>query len=177
MNDLKPTHQKLVAEIVLLRLFSLFENAISSISLKLTCGANYADGTPPLLTIRARSAVSARNLLQQHGRVRTRHELKWTKASEIKENLRHVIDPNDNIIIVVDRNGSLIDELRRVRNRIAHNNEQSRRNYREIVRRHYGAVLNHITPGVLLLTPRISPSLLEQYIIKQRIVMKDAVKA
>jgi len=177
LSTLQPIHQKLVAEIVLLRLFSLFENTISSICLKLVCGASYVDGTSPNLLLRARSVQNARALFQTHGRTRPRHDLKWSKAGEIKENLRYVINASDNVVAVVDRNGVLVDELRRVRNRIAHNNPQSRRNYREVVRRHYGAFLNHVTPGMLLLTQRLTPSLLEQYIRQQRIVVKDAVKA
>lgn len=177
LGNLDPAHQKLVAEIVLLRLFSLFENFISSVCIKLVCGASYADGTSPNLIIGAHSSQSARQLLKTYGRTRHRYTLTWSKASEIKENLKYVIDANDNVVNVVDRNGVIIDEVRRVRNRIAHNNEQSRRFYREIVRRHYGGYLNHITPGTLLLTPRIVPLLLEQYIKKQRIVIKDVVKA
>lgn len=170
-------HQKLVAEIVLLRLFSLFENLISSISLKLTSGATYADGSAPALLAQARSSQSARTLLQTHGRAKPRHQLNWSKASEIKTNLQHVININDNVVAVVDRNGVLIDELRRVRNRIAHNNTQSRKQYRDVVRRHYGAYVNNVTPGMLLLTQRMQPSLLEQYIKQQRIMVKDIVKA
>jgi hypothetical protein len=133
LNTLQAAHQKLVAEIVLLRLFSLFENAISSICLKLACGAKYVDCTEPRLLVRSRSVQNARTLCQTHGRRRPRYELKWSKCSEIKNNVSHLIDPNDNIIVVMDRNGSLIDELRRVRNRIAHNNAQSRRSYGDVV--------------------------------------------
>ena len=85
--------------------------------------------------------------------------------------------PMITLITVVDRNSSLIDELRRVRNRIAHNNAQSRTNYRDVVRRHYGAFLNHVTPGMLLLSSRKKPTLIEQYIKKQRIFVKDIIKA
>lgn len=177
LSGLSALHQKLVAEIVLLRLFSLFENLITSVSLKLISGASYADGTVPVLLVRAGSSQSARVLLQNHGRARPRHQLIWSKATEIKVNLFHVIDHNDNLMTVIDRHGVLIDELRRVRNRIAHNNAQSRRNYRDVVRRYYGAYMNNVTPGMLLLTPRVQPSLLEQYIRRQRILAKDIVKA
>jgi hypothetical protein len=177
LNNIEPVHQKLVAEIVLLRLFDLFENLVSSISTKLVCGATYGDGTAPILLARARSNQRARTLFQMHGRARPRHQLTWSKASEIKENVRYLIDQHDNFVNVVDRNGALIDELRRVRNRIAHNNASSRRNYREVVRRHYGAYMNHVTPGILLLTPRIQPILIEQYIKGQRIMARDLVRA
>jgi hypothetical protein len=176
LNQLPATHQKLVAEIVLLRLFSLFENLVSSISTKLACGARYADGSSPALLVTCDSVRNARYNFQNHARTSQR-ELKWSKASDIKENVRYVIDPADNFIRVVNGHGTLIDEIRRVRNRIAHNNARSRSNYRLVVRRHYGAYLNHVTPGMLLLTPRISPCLLDQYIRKERILVKDLIRA
>lgn len=176
LGSLSALHQKLVAEIVLLRLFSLFENLITSVSLKLISGARYADGTVPVLLARTRSLQGARVLLERHGRARPR-QLIWSKAGEIRDNLRHVMDQNDNLMTVVDRNGAFIDELRRVRNRIAHNNAQSRKNYRNVVMRHYGAYINNVTPGVLLLTPRLKPSLLEQYIRRERILARDILKA
>jgi len=177
LSNLPPVHQKLVAEIVLMRLFDLFQNLVSSVSEKLVSGASFIDGTSPALLTSARSAQGARNLFQMHGRPRARQQLRWSKASDIKENVKYVIDSNDNFINVIDRNGSFIDEVRRVRNRIAHNNALSRRKYREVVRRHYGAYLNRVTPGVILLTTRLRPCLLDQYIRKARIFAKDLVKA
>ncbi|MFA6187391.1 MAG: hypothetical protein WC770_09330 [Phycisphaerae bacterium] len=176
LSGLSPIHQKLVAEIVLLRLFSLFENLIRSVTLKLLCRAVYIDGSIPMLLTSARSSQNAFTLLKTYGRNKN-HQPLWSKATDIKENLRYVINHADNIIIVVDRNSVMIDELRRVRNRIAHNNAGSRKDYRHVVRKHYGAFMNHVTPGKLLLTQRIQPPLLEQYIRQERILVKDIVKA
>jgi hypothetical protein len=176
LSSLPPMHQKLVAEIVLLRLFSLFENLIASVMLKLACGATYVDGSNPTLLVRARFSQNALTLFKTLGWKKQR-QLQWSTATEIKKNIKYVIDPSDNAVTIVDRNGVLIDELRRVRNRIAHNNVQSRMQYRNVVRIHYGAFMNHITPGMLLLTPRIRPPLLEQYIRQERILVKDIVKA
>ena len=178
LTKLSAVHQKLVAEIIILRLFDLFENLVSSVSAKLACGARYVDGTrPTLLVNRARSLQGAKTLFQTHGRQRPRSQLKWSIASDIRRNIVHVIDPQDNVVTVVDRSNSFIDELRRVRNRIAHNNAQSRKQYREIVRGHYGAYLNNVTPGVLLLSSRTQPLLIEQYIRQQRIIGRGVVKA
>ena len=177
LESLSAHHQKLVAEIALLRLFSLFENLVASTCAKVASGAKYLDGTAPFLRVSAaRSRQNALALFRTHGRSNPRSQLRWTKASEIKKNVRFVIDCTDNMVRVIDQNGSLIDEIRRVRNRVAHNNSRSRENYRQVVRKHYGAYLNHVTPGMLLLAPRISPCLLVQYISKTRIVAKDIVK-
>ncbi len=177
LGNLEVVHQKLVAEIVLLRLFSLFENFVSSLAAKIACGSTYVDGTTPVLLFRASSMKAAKTSFQTHGRTRPKYQLQWSKASEIKENVINVIDQGDNLVTVVDRNGTLIDELRRVRNKIAHNNAQSRSKYREIVKRHYGAYMNHVTPGMLLLAPRFQPPLIEQYIRQTRIMVKDMARA
>jgi len=177
LKDLPPTHQKLVAEIVLLRLFSLFENLVSSVSIKLVCGASYVNGSSPVLLKRVRYAKDAIRLFVTHGRPRPRYQLIWTKAKDIKDNVKYAIDITDNYMTVVDRNATFIDKMRRIRNRIAHNNTASRNKYREVVKQQYGAYLNHVTPGTLLLTPRFIPCLLEQYIRESRILAKDLVRA
>lgn len=176
LNNLSPVHQKLVAEIILLRLFDLFENFGASVATKLACGAPYVDGVAPVLLHRARSRQAAVRLFQLYGR-RSQRNLRWSSVKDINANITRVIDRNDNFIGVIGRYGLLISELRCVRNRIAHNNSKSRKKYREVVRRHYGAYMNHVSPGTLLLTSRISPILIEQYIRKGRIVARESVKA
>jgi len=176
LQGLDPKLQKVVAEIVHLRLYNLFENLISAIAAKLAAGASFLDGSSPQIVARARSVQGARTLFITHGRTKPKYQLRWSKASYIKDNVKHVISATDNYVLIVDRYGSFIDEIRRVRNRIAHNNSQSRFKYRHIVRRHYGAYMNHISPGTLLLSQRKSPCLLDQYIMKSRILAKDLVK-
>lgn len=168
-------HQKLVAEIILLRLFYLLENAIVSICIKIACGANYLDGSTPILLKKAPSSQSAISLFKTHGRSNKRN-LIWTKGGEIKENIKYIIDPSDNLFYIINNYSSILAEIKYVRNRIAHNNKTSRNNYKSVVRRHYGAYLNHITPGNLLLTRRKTPNLLNQYITATRIFIKDLTK-
>ena len=129
LNNLSAFYQKLVAEIILLRLFSLLENAISSICIKIACGANYLDGTNPILLNRASSFQSAIFLFRNYSRARVRNNLNWAIGREIKENIKYIIDPIDNLFSTIDNFSSIITEIRYVRNRIAHNNIISRNNY------------------------------------------------
>ena len=177
LGSLPPKYRKLVAEIVVLRLFYLLENAITSITIKLICGASYADGSSPSVLVSSPNKVSAINNMMHHGRTRPRYNLKWSQVSEIKKNLKHLLNLSDHFVTVLDNHASFIDELRRVRNRIAHNNRQSRQKYRDVVRRHYGAFINSATPGVLLLSTKNSPPLISQYLQKSRILIKQAIKA
>jgi len=177
LSRLEPAVQKLVAEIIHLRLFSMFENLVSVVPAKLVAGAQFLDGSAPTLMARAKSTKGAEGLFHTHGRNTTKCQLRWSRASDIKDNVKYVIAATDNFVATVDQSGTLIDEVRRVRNRIAHNNSTSRTYYREVVKRHYGAYLNHVTPGTLLLTPRLSPCLLDQYIRRLRVFAKYLVRA
>lgn len=174
---LPSNYRRLVAEIVLLRCFYLLENTIESIASKLPCGAAYLDGSAPQLLVTARSSADAITKMRTLGRRNNLSYLKWTTVKGIKRNIKNVIDGNDNLVRVVDNNTLFIEELRKVRNRIAHNNSKARREFQQIVQRHYGARLNSITPGtLLLLSTRMRPSLIYQYLLGSRILVDQLVK-
>ena len=175
LGALKPSHQKLVAEIITIRLLDIFQNFVATVARKLVAGAVYLDGSRPILLISARSVRSAQTLFMSHGRGSS-STTRWTRASYIADAVRHVINASDHYLTVIRSNGAVINEVRKIRNRIAHNNANSRQEYQGVVKTYYGANLNNITPGILLLTDRLTPPLLEQQIIKMRIVMKDLVK-
>ena len=57
--------QKLLAELVMLRLFDEFQEAIEGVALRLACGTPYVDGTAPvLLTAPATSTSGARQMYE-----------------------------------------------------------------------------------------------------------------
>lgn len=174
-GGIEATFQKLIAEIALLRMFYLLEMTFRAIACKVLCGGVYLDGSSALVLRRCATSAKAVSEMQRYSRERPR-DLRWTKTSDIKENLRHLIDPSDHLIRVFDQHGSFIDEVRRVRNRIAHNNPKARADFRVVVRRHYGAELNSVTPGALLLSTRRAPPLMEQYLLKSRILVKELVR-
>lgn len=175
-TSLNPKLRKLMAEIVMLRSFYLLENIIRSLSVKIACGASYVDGTRPALLQKSSNEAAALHSMKNLGRTKQKWNLKWTTVSEIKDNLKYTLGLTEHFIIVLDRNGTLIDEMRRVRNRIAHNNNKSRTDFQIIVRRHYGAFLNSITPGILLITPRNNPPMIRQYLATSKILIKQLIK-
>lgn len=176
LDPLPPKYQKLVAEIVMLRLFYILENTFASLTMKILSGATYLDGTPASVLFASKNSQAAEYNMKTHGRKKAVGFLKWTKVSYIKDNVRYLVPAGEHFIVELDHHGVLIEEMRRVRNRIAHNNPGSRSNYREIVQKHYGAYLNSITPGMLLLSPNFSPPLLSQYLSKSKILIKSMIK-
>jgi len=177
ISPLPPKYRKFIAEITLLRAFSVCEDTLLLVACKLVCGAPYCDGSKATLLSRARSADDAEDKMRNFGRGKARWNLCWTRATEIKENLRYLVDSKDHFMTVIDQNGTFVDEFRRVRNRIAHNNPNSRKAFSVVVRRYYGAHLNNISPGTLLLSDRRSPVLIDQYLTKCRLLMKHLLKA
>ena len=160
----------------MIRLFDEFQDALAGIALRLACGAPYADGsTPQLLTSAARSTGGARALYEQHSRPKTKN-MKWSKVKFINETTRYVLDANNPFLTVCSANALVISEMLAVRNRIAHKNTDSRKAFETVVVRHYGAALNNVSPGLLLLSPRFAPTMLEQYIASCRVILKNATR-
>jgi hypothetical protein len=169
--------QKLLAELVMLRLFDEFQEAIAGVALRLACGTLYADGTSPsLLTAPARSTAGARHMYETIGRARP-VRVRWSKATFINDATRYVLDPSNTFTTVCNANALIISEMQAVRNRIAHANTNSRAAFAIVVQRRYGAKLNQVSPGMLLLSPRFSPTLLEQYLGACRAIAKGCAKA
>lgn len=176
LTPLAPHYRKMTAEVVMLRLFSLLEETIATSSAKICCGTVYLDGAPPILKVRCASISDALDKMRTHGRPK-RRQLKWTKAKDIKENPSFIVDPTDGLSAVVDRHGTIIDEMRRVRNHIAHNTRSTRQEFNVVVRRRYGADVNAITAGIMLLSAKHSPSLTETYIITAKVIIKELLRA
>ncbi|MFC2078446.1 hypothetical protein ACFLSZ_00535 [Candidatus Bipolaricaulota bacterium] len=169
--------QKLVAEIVMLRLFDILSEHLRRITCKVACGGMYLDGTAPSLLHRSTSMAGAEKAMRTHGRGSKLHNhLRWSASKYIKENSVFVIDRRDHLIVTLDSHHMLIDEMRRVRNRIAHNNQGSRKAYSQVIRRRYGAKVRGVRPGVLLLSTRWSPVPLEEYLRSTRVLVRALVK-
>lgn len=169
--------QRLVAELVMMRMFDELMESIAGAAYRLACGAPYDDGTAPiLLTPPATSTTNAKLLFENVNRNKPKF-VKWSRAAYINATTKHVLDPNDSFSTSCSRHGGILEEMQGVRNRIAHRNGNARTSFAKVVKRRYGADLNHITPGVLLLSPRFQPVLINQYLTSARVIAKDCIKA
>ena len=178
IDTLPAGHRKLVAEIVMIRLFLLLENNIASICAKLICGVDYLDGSTPVRLINVASIPSARSAMLTFGRKKQKSWLSWTRSRDIKDNLKFTMDSTDPVFTTVDKYGQLLSEMRHVRNRIAHKNRNTQENFRKVIRQHYGGVKQGVSPGVLLLTEALGPQRpMDRYIASCRILIKDLVRA
>ena len=175
LYPLPPKYQKIVAEILMIRLFDLYQFHVKRIVCKVLCGCEYLDGKRPSLLHQSRSLSGAEKDMKSIGRG-TNVTLRWSKVSYIKKNVFPLIDPNDHLLTTLDRYGNLIDEMRKVRNRIAHKNRKSQTGYADVLRRRYGARVFGVPPGTFLLSPRWKPTVMEEVLISTRILVRDLVK-
>ena len=172
-------HRKIIAEMAVIRLFLLTEHTLASCCLKLLCGTNYLDGTLPKTAVQASSISNAARLVRSHGRQkRIRGVMAWGNMSNIQHYLRYTFDSGDPIFLAVASHTPRLDEIRYIRNHIAHSNDSTRRSFRGVVRSHYGGLRRGVTPGVLLLTEAFgTPTPLQKYTSFLRVFIKDVVRA
>lgn len=177
LPGLEPALQKALAELLLIRLFDDFQEALSGIAYRLACGTPYLDGTSPhLLTPAARSTRGARVLFETHERPRHQN-VKWSRTNFIKNTTKHVLDSGDSFIRACDAHSLKISEMQAVRNRIAHRNASTRDAFDVVLRRYYGGAPTGVSPGLLLLTSRATPTPIHAYLIVTRVIAKDCARA
>lgn len=175
-QDLDGKYQHYISEMIMLRLFAIFEEGISEIACKIAAGAAYLNSNTASLSINARSCADARLLFLNHNRGRPKSNLKWTKASYIKESVEHVIPATEFFSINIDIHGTLINDMRVTRNVLAHRTSSAKRDFRQLVRRVYGAHLN-LTPGAFLASrKRQTPANIDKYLSSTKIILNDVCK-
>ena len=170
---LEAKYQYFVAEVIMLRLFSILEQSIAEIAYKIVAGASYLNGNSPILLTSARNVAGAKTLLLTYGRRKPVQNLKFTKSKFIRDSVRYVINASDAFVVKSQWHGARIDEMRKVRNHLAHRNTSTRKEYNKVVRSIYGANLRIQTGPFLVSTKRRVPANIDRYIGEVRIIMHD----
>jgi hypothetical protein len=173
MDDVEIKFQYFISELIMIRLFAILESSIAEIAYKLATGAKYVNGNTPMLLVSPCASIkTAKHIMRTENRGRT-VDLKWSKASYIKESIKYVLDDTDYFARNIDRYGTIISEMSKVRNFITHKNTNSRTEYKSIIRHKYGANLKLQVGAFLLSTKRRPIPNLETYIQASRILLND----
>jgi hypothetical protein len=176
-STIETAHRRVIAEIIHLRLAILMENHLKVIFGKICCAAPYLDGTIPLLQgIGHRSIAAAFTSMKSLKRTKE-FNTTWNDGPSIRKGVEHLVDPTDHCIRTMLNYGAFLTDVRYVRNHIAHRNDGTRRNFRTLLRRYYGAVPHGVTSGVFLLSERISrPPVIVVHIRTARVLIRELVK-
>lgn len=169
-------YQYMISEVLMLRLFSILEFTMSEVALKLSCGASYQNGTNPIVLKSCKSVQDAHSNMLSYNRTKPLIYLQWTKASFVKESIKHVLDIRDKFYSNVAIYGSLINEMRIVRNHIAHRSNSTKKEYKTLLIRLYGGNPK-LTVGAFLTSTNRNPlPNLDRYIASIRIILNDITK-
>jgi hypothetical protein len=179
-RTLDVTSQRLVGELAILYLAISIEQTLEEVCLKICCGANYIDGSSPILITRCRSVDDAHLQLRTFGRPARNglRYMKWLNPSDINKNIRFVIDSNDHIFNKLSVYTGVLNRIRVVRNHVAHRNKSTLDQYRLVVRQFYGPVSKAMAPGAFLMSERRSnPSQINTALVEARVMIKEMVRS
>lgn len=173
MTSLDAKQQYLIGEVVMLRLFSIFEVTVSDVALKLACGARYRNGNIPIVLTSCRSVSDAHSKMLNYNRRRPLRYLKWTGVNYINNSILYVLNNSDSFYVNVNHHSLLINEMRVVRNHIAHRTRSTQQQFNSELMRLYGANPRLSMGAFLLATNRQPLANINKYIQATKIIMND----
>lgn len=172
-RSLPPNMQGFVAEVLMLRLFSILETAVRETALRVACGASYRNNYPSNPIIICSSINNAIIQFKTCNRRRSLLHLKFTNVSQTNESVRYIISRTEPFYVNLNRYSLEFDEMRKVRNHIAHRYKNTYVEYKQLIISRYGAFIN-LKPGVFLIsTKRQTRSIIDEYIIKTKVIISD----
>lgn len=175
-KSLQPQFQGFVAEILLLRLFGILEKAVNDISCRVACCATYINGVMPSPTIVARSLDDAMNLFKTFNRTRANSHLKFTNVGFTNDAIKEVIPSSEPFRQNLGHYSNEFDDMRRVRNHIAHRTSDTYAKYKQVLTRRYGSNLRIKTSVFLVSNNRERIPMIDQYFTIVKLMINDMAK-
>lgn len=180
-SDLDLEYRKLIAETLLLRLFYELDGCVEEVILKLVRGCAYLDGSHPKLIC---APFKSKDAARQHILKKSKsYYLEWTTIGKINKNLNGILDPADHFITTRTVYNGIYEDMRNVRNHVAHNTSSTKQRFSPVVQRIYSSTAG-ISAAKFLLSPRVAvagytgkENILEQYIRWTKVFVKVLIKA
>lgn len=172
-KSLDSKYQYMIGEVMMLRLFSVLEHSISDTALKLACNASYRNGNFPTVLLSCSSKNDAYGQMLSYNRTTPLRYLQWTKADLVKKSIKKVLDLNDSFYINIRNNSAILNEMRIVRNHIAHRASNTYTEFKSVIRSLYGANPKISIGAFLTSTKRHSRPNIERYVMSTKIIIND----
>lgn len=173
-KSLSAEMQGFVAEMLMLRLFSILETCVRDVSIKVACGTPYKNGINSNPTIKCKSINDAIEKFKNEGRGgKSIQNLHFTNVKQTNASIKYVINDSEPFRVKLSRFGPVYEEMRCVRNHIAHRTQSTYSAYKNIVKLRYGANLKINTSSFLISTKRGGLARIDEYIRTIRILIND----
>lgn len=175
-KHLPPEMYGFVAEMLMLRVFSILENCVKDVSARVACGVPYRNGVVSSPTIKCKSIQDALNRFKSEGRSKSLLYLKFTNVSGTNESIKYIINSSEPFRTKLSKYGVQFDEMRKVRNHIAHRYKNTYVEYKNVIMSRYSANLK-LKPSVFLTsTKRQSRAIIDEYLITVKVMIDDITK-
>lgn len=165
--------QGFVAEMLMLRLFSILETCVRDVSIKVACGTPYKNGINSNPTIKCKSVNDAIEKFKKEGRRKPLRYLQFANVSQTNDSIKYVINSTEPFRVKLSGYGPIYEEMRCVRNHIAHRTKSTYDDYRKIVKQRYGANLRIKPSSFLISTKRDGVVKIDDYIRTIRILINE----
>ena len=155
--------QGFVAEILMLRLFGILETCIREVSIRIACGVPYRNGIASHPIVLCTSKAEAIEKFHTEGRRKRTSYLHFSNVSNISDAIKYVIDASEPLRSKLSHYGNEYEEMRKIRNHIAHHTQSTLSDYKQVIRTRYGANLKIKPEAFLISTKREPRALIETY--------------
>ncbi len=172
-KTLEAKYQHMISEVIMLRLFSILEHSISEFAFKFACGALYRNGNTPLVHRLCISMQDANTQMLSLGRKNPLPYHRWTKDSLIQKSIQNVLDISDSYFRQIQIHSNAINEMRIVRNHIAHKSANTKREFYSLLTTLYGGNPRMTAGAFLTSTTRHSRANIDKYIISLNVILND----
>lgn len=150
----------LIVELSFLKLYLAWEQFLEETFTRFMCGSITASGYSPNRFVQPPTLKHAYSMVLEG-----KSFVDWTKISNIIRRARMFFEEGEPYVTAVGSASSELEEMRRIRNRIAHRSEHSVRLFKEVVRQRIGSIPKGMRPGrfLLYIDPNTNQSFLEEY--------------
>ena len=151
----------LISELVFLKIFISWETFLEQTFIRYMCGGVTSSGYYPDRYVKPKKIDHAMNILLQN-----KEYLDWTRWNEVKTWAKNFFKNGEPYEPAILGSEVKLNEMKTIRNRIAHHSEASTRKFHTLVRNKLGNVPRGITPGKLLIInlPGTGDTILQDYV-------------
>lgn len=172
-QSIPPVMRGFVAEILMLRLFNILEDSVRETACRVACGVAYRNGTVATPIRRCANLNDALHQFKTYNRTKPLANLLFTNVSHTNKSVQNVISDIESFRVNLSPYGANFEEMRKVRNHIAHRTKSTYSDYKQVIMQRYGAYIKQ-TPGVFLTsTARSSRPKIEEYYIAIKVIITD----
>jgi hypothetical protein len=147
-HPLTQSRRFLITELSFLQIFNAWEEFLEETFIHYMCGHKTQSGYSPILKVRLSEAtLHQASVTVNQGKAYS----DWSRSDEVMNRARIYFDKGEPFATAIENSYNMLEEMRKIRNGIAHSSTHSREKFSELVRQKIGYLPRNMGPGRFLL--------------------------